>query len=126
MKMKTENTEAILLTSGMVTLPVPNGMESISIAEIVWAEGIDNYTQFHLINERKIGVARTLKYFEKAFFNSGFFRIHKSYLINMNHARKYIHNGIHSVVMSDHSKIPLARRKQHTFLSRFQHKLTVP
>ena len=50
----------------------------------------DNYTEIYLNTNKKKLVSKTLKYFDEALNASGFARIHKSYLVNVNEITKYV------------------------------------
>lgn len=51
--------------SGKLTLPQQDGFQSCDVADIVYCKADDNYTEIHL-EEKKILVSKTLKYFEDA------------------------------------------------------------
>ncbi|MDR0266442.1 MAG: LytTR family DNA-binding domain-containing protein [Sphingobacterium sp.] len=56
----------------------------ISWADILYAESMQNYTKLHF-KERTITIHQTMLALEDALPNNHFFRIHKSYLVNVNH-----------------------------------------
>jgi two-component system LytT family response regulator len=57
-----------------------------------------------------------LKEFEELLARHGFFRIHHSYLINLNHLKKYIRGDGGQVVMSDSTILDVSRRKKEEFM----------
>lgn len=89
------------------------------INEIVWAKANRSYTLFYLNNGDTLMLAKPLNHFEKILSkkNKNFCRIHKTHLINLEHIN--YHNGSY-VMMDDHSKIPLSRRRKHFLLDKLK------
>lgn len=56
----------------------------ISWTDILYAESMQNYTKLHF-KERTITIHQTMLALEEALPSNHFFRIHKSYLVNVNH-----------------------------------------
>ncbi len=57
----------------------------IKIKDVVCCIAESNYTKIHLMDGRKIVASKTLKDFETILHQPNFFRIHHSYLINIEH-----------------------------------------
>lgn len=57
-------------------------MIAVKAEEIVYAESYDNYTYVHTQTEKYL-LSHTLKKVEEKLRNSGFLRVHKSYLVNL-------------------------------------------
>lgn len=91
--------------------------------EIVRCEADNNYSRIFLQSGEELYVARTLKDLESQLHDSGFERIHKSHLINLQHLRKYLNRDGGSVLMSDGATLPVSQRKKPEMLqllSRFK------
>ena len=56
--------------------------------------------------------SRTLGDFETILQPHGFFRIHKSYLINLVHLKKYLRGEGGQVIMADGATLDVSRRKK--------------
>lgn len=94
-----------------ITVPDLEGYTILDTKDIIYLEGINNYTSFHLIGQPKIMVSKTLKEYEEMLSGSGFMRIHKSSIINMVHLKKLIMvDGLHAL-MTDGSALAVSRRK---------------
>ncbi len=65
-----------------------------------------------------IVVSRTLKDIEEILEDYSFFRIHHSYLVNINEINKYVKGEGGYVVMSDASTIDVSRSKKEFLLKR--------
>ena len=73
---------------GKITLPQQDGFQVLNVSDILYCKADDNYTEIYLEN-KKLLVSKTLKYFEEALADYAFARIHKSYLVNVNEVIKY-------------------------------------
>ncbi len=58
---------------------------SLKAEEIIYLEASSNYTKLYLINGQIILSAKTLKNYETKLPSNIFLRIHRSFLINMQH-----------------------------------------
>ena len=67
-------------------------------------------------NKNKILVSKTLKEIENNLINQNFFRIHHSYLINLNFLEKYYRGKSAYVIMEDGEQIPVSRNRKSDFL----------
>jgi len=103
---------------GKLTLPQQDGFQVLNVADILYCKADDNYTEIYLEN-KKILVSKTLKYFEDALLDFPFARIHKSYLVNMNEVVKYRKGKGGSVVISNGKELLVSASKKKDFLSFF-------
>jgi two-component system, LytTR family, response regulator len=103
-----------------IAIPSPNGLIFVDIQDIIYCQGIGNYTQIFLENGPKITSGHTLKLYEDLLTDSLFFRAHKSFLINLSHIKSYLRGEGGTVVMSNGHEIEIARRNKVAFLSLFK------
>lgn len=100
-----------------VGIPVLGGIDFITISEIIMCKSEDNCTDFYLTGKRKLTATKTLKWVDELMRDHHFFRIHDSYLINLNHIRKYVRGGEGGVVqLSEQIEADVSRRKKDAFL----------
>jgi two-component system, LytTR family, response regulator len=99
-----------------LAVPTQDGIEFFHTADIVYCEAQGSYTSILLKGKSKALVSRNLKDFENLLSDSGFCRVHHSYLINMNHVRKYVKGEGGYVVMTDDHTVDVSRRKKDEFL----------
>lgn len=104
--------------SGKITIPQQNGFEVLQIEDILYCQADDNYTQIFLKEGKKL-VSKTLKYFEEILSESGFARVHKSYLVNVNAVVEYRKGKGGSVVLSSGKQIMVSPAKKKEFLAYF-------
>ena len=103
---------------GKITLPQQDGFQVLNVADIVYCKADDNYTEIHLEN-KKILVSKTLKYFEEALADFPFARIHKSYLVNVNEVVKYKKGKGGSVIVSNGKELLVSASKKKELLAYF-------
>lgn len=106
--------------NGKITIPQQDGFEVLETASILYCKADDNYTEIYLNTERKKLVSKTLKYFEEALSESGFVRVHKSYLVNISDVVKYKKGKGGSVVLSNGKEIMVSASKKANLLSYFK------
>lgn len=100
-----------------VGIPVIGGFDFIMVSEIIFCKSEDNCTDFYLTGNRKITATKTLKWIEELMREHNFFRVHDSYLINLNHIKKYKKGGEGGVVeLTDQKEADVARRRKDDFL----------
>jgi len=104
-------------TLQQVALPTMNGLDFVRIDHIIYCQGEGSQTATYLKTQTlPIILSKTLKECEELFKNSEFFRVHKSYLINLNHIKKYIKGKDGQVVMSNDKTLEVSRNYKDAFL----------
>lgn len=104
-----------------IVLPLLDGFEVVDVSKIIWCEANDNFTDFHFSDRNKMMICRTLKFYEELLHESGFLRVHKSYMVNCDHVVRYNKGKGGVITMSDQAEVPLSVQKKDEFLSRFTH-----
>lgn len=104
--------------TGKITIPLQNGFEVLEVADILYCQADDNYTRIFLTNSKKL-VSKTLKYFEDLLKESGFARVHKSYLVNVNAIVEYKKGKGGSVVLSNDKEIMVSPSRKKELLGYF-------
>ena len=105
-----------------LALPTNDGLLFIKVNDIVYCEASSNYTQIFMHDGKKHLVSRTLKEYEDILGESSFFRIHHSYLINLNLVKKYVRGEGGYVVMNNDTSLDVSKRKKEAFLDRIGYK----
>lgn len=104
--------------TGKITIPLQNGFEVLQIEDILYCQADDNYTRIFLQDKKKL-VSKTLKYFETLLAESGFARVHKSYLVNINAITEYRKGKGGSVVLQNGKEIMVSPARKKELLSYF-------
>ena len=106
--------------SKKIALPQLGSITFIEVDDIVSLQADSNYTIIHMKDMRKLVISKTMKDFEDLLDENQFARIHKSYIINLNHIKEYstIDGGI--AKMSDGNQWSISRRQLDTFLEKMK------
>lgn len=62
----------------------------MSLSEILYCESDDNYTKFYLPEGQFYLVTKSLKEVQELLEERGFLRVHRQFLINLNHIKKFV------------------------------------
>ena len=90
-----------------------NSNELICPEEIIFLSADANNTRVYFSNGRKTTYARTLKSIEVQFTKIGFFRTHKSYLVNLLFFKEVHWDKANPfMVLSNDFRVSIARRKR--------------
>ena len=100
-----------------ITLSTAEGLTFVRLEEILYLQSDVNYTLFFLQNGEKIIVSKSLKDYEKILPEHQFFRIHQSYLVNIQYVKKVLKEDGGSVLMPSGTQLPISRRKKEAFLN---------
>ena len=105
------------VTMQKIGIPVLGGLDFITVSEIIYCKAEDNCTNFHLTGKRKITATKTLKWVDELMRDHHFFRVHDSYLINLNHIKKYKKGGEGGVVeLTEQAEADVSRRRKDEFI----------
>jgi len=80
--------------------------------DVVMLKSDKSYTTIFLKNEQQIVVSKTLKEVERKFQFSQFYRVHNSYLINLNHVKEYLKGLGGELIMSNGLTASISRNKK--------------
>jgi two-component system, LytTR family, response regulator len=101
-----------------LALPTGDGLIFVKVSEILYCEASSNYTEITLADNKKYLVSRTLKEYEDILTDQNFYRIHHSYLINLDGIKKYVRGDGGYVVMTNDQALDVSKRKKEGFLER--------
>lgn len=102
-----------------ILLPTLGGYHISDVQEVAYCVSESNYTHFHFVDGKSILVSKTLKEFEPILLEHNFFRIHRSYIINLNCIARYNKGKGGEVIMKDGTALEVSREKKDEFLSLF-------
>jgi two-component system LytT family response regulator len=98
------------------------GIEMLRIDQIIYISADSNYSEFYLLDGKKILYSKTLKIVEQMLEkHPNFLRIHQSYIINLNYLELYRKGAGGSVKMINNQDLPVARAKKELLLERIEH-----
>ena len=102
-----------------IALPFQNGVTFVELNAIIYCEADNNYTKFHLNNNQQYMVSKTLGDIQEILEERNFLRVHRQYLINLNHIKKYVRGEGNYLVMSNNTNIPVARNQKERLVEKF-------
>lgn len=106
-------------TPQRIALTTGDGMLFVHTAEIIYCEAESNYTTVVLQGGKKVVVSKVLKDIDEALSGPDFCRVHSSYLININHIKKYVRGDGGYLVMDDDTTISISRNRRQDFMELF-------
>ncbi len=98
-----------------IVVHVADGYDIVDINDIMYIEALDSYSKLKLKGNQSYVASKSLKDFEELLSEKGFYRIHKSYLINIRHMIKIVKGISASVIMTNGVSIPISARKKDVF-----------
>jgi len=98
-----------------IVVHVADGYDIVDINDIMYIEALDSYSKLKLKGNQSYVASKSLKDFEELLVEKGFYRIHKSYLINIRHMIKIVKGISASVIMTNGTSIPISARKKDVF-----------
>ncbi|RAV99981.1 LytR/AlgR family response regulator transcription factor [Pseudochryseolinea flava] len=100
-----------------LAVPSTEGIDFFNTRDIIYCKADGCYTTLYLTGKQSKVVTRVLKDFEDFLSESGFFRVHNSFLINVSHVKKYVRGEGGHVVLTDDHEVDISRRRKEEFLS---------
>ena len=99
-----------------LAIPSSNGIDFFNSGDIIYCRADGSYTTLILKDKQSCLVSKNLKDFEQLLGESGFCRVHHSYLINLAHVQKYIKGEGGYVLLTEGHHVDISRRKKDEFL----------
>ena len=110
-----EEVENISKQTGKLVIPTPNGYSLENKDLIIYCEGMGNYTKIYLTTGKEMIMSKTLKAIE-LLLGDNFCRIHKSYLVNVNHILRYSRSNGYKITMTNDTVLDVSYRNNETVL----------
>jgi len=84
--------------------------------EIMYCKSDGNYTEIFFKEQKKEVLSKKLKDVELLLQSENFFRVHKSYLVNVKYIKEFVKSDGHYLVLENDVTIPVARLKKNELL----------
>ncbi len=124
-KIKPTTTQLSLLQRQMrgeiatkIAIPGQNGVSFIELNEIVFVEASNNYSKLILTDKRIFTISKTLKDVQDVLEESHFLRVHRQYIINLNHVKQFNRNES-LLTMDNGEQLPIARSQKEKLNERY-------
>ena len=102
-----------------IAIPGQHGVTFVEINEIIYAEASNNYTKLVLLNKQQHIISKTLKDVQDVLEERHFLRVHRQYIINLNHVKQFFRGDNMYVVMDNGENIPVARSQKEKLVDRY-------
>jgi two-component system LytT family response regulator len=99
-----------------VSFPLSGKTIFVKPSEIVYCKADGNYSVIYFTGNKKEMVSKKIKEIEAIIGSDHFYRVHNSYLVNLNYIKEYVKNDGHHLVLDDGTFIPVARSRKDTLL----------
>lgn len=104
-----QNIGAKTVEEQKLILPTQTGTLRFALKQITHVEGERNYSNICLVNSSRELSSKNLSYFEDILIDKGFFRSHRSYLVNRYHIEALRGDYF---ILKNGLEIPISRRKK--------------
>lgn len=106
-------------TPQRIALTTNDGLIFVPTSEILYCEAESNYTNVILSGGKKILVSKVLKDIDEALSGPDFYRVHSSFLININRIKKFVRGDGGYIVMDNDATINISRSRRQEFMELF-------
>ncbi len=107
-----------MLDKTKIMIPCTATIEFVMIRQIVRVEAMQNYSKVFLKDGQCLISNLGITKIGETLVNHSFFMSHKSHLINQTEVLRYYKEG--QLMMSDGSRVPLARRRKESFFNSYK------
>jgi two-component system LytT family response regulator len=95
------------------------GISFIDLDDIIYGEASNNYSKIILAGGKQFLISKTLKDVQEVLEEEHFLRVHRQYIINLNHVKHFNRNeGFLTMDNGDH--IPVARNQKERLVERYR------
>ena len=101
-----------------ITINTDGKLIFLEQSEILFVESDGNYCSIHTTNNKKIVVTKKLKEINLLLPDEHFFRIHNSFIINLNKIKEFLKSDGYVIIENNH-KIPVSRQRKSDLLEKF-------
>lgn len=102
-----------------IAIPGQHGVSFIDLNEIIFGEASNNYSKLVLTDGRHFLISKTLKDVQEVLEEEHFLRVHRQYIINLNHVKQFNRNeGV--LTMSNGEHIPVARNQKEHLIEKYR------
>lgn len=106
--------------SKKILLKTSDSIHLVKFSDIIMCMADCGYSKFFLGGNKSILVSRTLSEYDDLLTELGFYRVHKSYLVNLNKVLRFEKEDGGTLVMEEEIRVPVASRKKDKILQIFE------
>ncbi|MCB0793561.1 MAG: response regulator transcription factor [Flavobacteriales bacterium] len=106
--------------SGRIAVPGRDGLVLYKYEDILYLEANDSYTTLHTCDGKRALSSKHIRVFENSLAKDRFFRVHKSFIINLEHLKSFSRSEGNMAILDNGAMVPVSRRKLPEFLALIQ------
>ncbi len=114
-----DNIHSLSTENKKIVLREVDFLHIVKLEDILWCVADGSYTHFHLVDGSKVIVSQHLKEYEEILDKNGFFRAHRSYLVNVNKITKFDKRNGGVIHLEGNISLPLSVRIKDKLLEVF-------
>jgi two-component system, LytTR family, response regulator len=99
-----------------IALPTFNGYQLEKIEDIMYCEASQNYTKVFIVSGEELLISKPLNSLQQLLPAENFFRIHKSYMVNLNYIKTYSRIDGYHIILENGTKLNIATRRNEPFI----------
>ena len=103
-----------------IIIPTAEGYMVVPVKDISYCHANSNYTEFYLTDKTKLTSGYNMGQYEEILIEHNFFRIHRSYIVNLIYIKMYKKGEGGVVVMNDGKEIEVSRSNKEAFMKFFK------
>jgi len=100
-----------------IAFPIANGYRYIDPERIVLVKADRSYSELHMENEKMV-ISKNIGIIEQMLQGTGFFRCHKSYIINLSKVVEYSRKDGGFVLLTNETEVPVSKERKKDLLSK--------
>lgn len=102
-----------------LAVPYQGGVIFVELKEIVYCESDSNYTKLVLTSGKHHLLSKTLREVQEFLEGRNFLRVHRQYVVNLDHIRIYKKGEGNYLVMSNDVSVPVGRQQKDRLMQHF-------
>ncbi len=115
-----ENLQTDVHQKKKIVLRTQESIYLVDLQDITYFESDRCYTVVHRLSGEQVLVSKNLREFDDMLSDSGFYRVHRSYLVNLLHIARFDKYEGGYIVLSGGQNIPVASRKREELMELFE------
>lgn len=107
------------INQDFIAIPTIEKIEFLKTNSITYCKSDGKYTEFHSVNSKMLVSSKNLGEYEQLLDEAVFFRIHNSYIVNLNYVVNINKAAGNYIELENGTSLPIAKRRQeslHKFL----------
>ena len=102
-----------------IAVPYQNGVVFVELNELVYCEADSNYTKLFLTSGKNYLLSKTLREVQEVLEERNFLRVHRQYLVNLDHIKTYHKGEAAYLLMQGDISIPVSKNQKERLVQKF-------